>query len=200
MSADVYYHLHAIGLDACTMTEEGGQEALSTWLCSGCDYPKPGVASVDVHIEQRRPRYGPITFVYGFGVAVVSKVLLASLGEVVIFSSLYIGKVYGPDGGMLDDWVTCRGKHLITLRGSRHAQHRWCDNCGRLLYFAMGVPYLCPGPPEGACVWESHLNGLVVPSGTFERAFPVPPRRLGVAKLKVVGVPRDGFGDLGTRE
>jgi hypothetical protein len=99
-----------------------------------------------------------------------SMAFLDALGTDLIQRDLYLGRVYGPDGQELREWATLRGKHRLTVRGTKNVSYRRCAQCGRDVYFAMGKKYLYPGPPPDIAIFESDLCGLVLTEETFLRA------------------------------
>jgi hypothetical protein len=191
------YYMHFTGksMDPCSMDKEWGKEAEATWQCAGCNDPKPGVTSVDVRIQNKRPK-GPLNIVFGWGVAVAQRSFLMRFGEERVAKYLSLGRVYGPDGNPFPDWVTFIGKHKLILRGSKHVTSRICPDCGRQGYFAMGKPYIYPNPPEDVELFESHLWGLVVPELLAESLGIGKPKGVWVQKLEVLDKPLDGLPPL----
>ena len=158
MSNDqIYYHISPNTMDPCTMTKEAGAVAEQTWFCSGCNYPKPGYQALDAFIEDNKPSGGPLNMVNGWGLPLIRKDFLFSFGEDAIRKDLFLGKLYGPDGNLIEDWVTFRGRGKLIVRGSKRAGFRQCDKCGRNAYYAEGSRYLYPAPPKDVLLFESHL-------------------------------------------
>ena len=193
-NTDHYYHLRSTGMSACAFTEEYYEYARSTWLCAECGSPMPGTTSVDVRIQERTPPEKPLTFVHC--VPIIHRALLNSIGLELVRTYLYIGKVFGPTGMELEDWVTFRGHQRVIVRGSKSASYRQCCNCGQILYFAMGKRYLYPRPADDAAIYESDLSGLVVRPELLRRVHAERWPQLGVEKLPVVGVPWDNLPEL----
>jgi len=160
---DYYVHLQSPTMNPANMTEEASAEADRTWLCTNCNYPKPGVESVEAHL-QNRSLQGPLNVIFGFGVVLAQWSFLLRLGADRVSRALNLGRVFGPDGSPWDDWVTVRGKRRLIVRGGpEHAGNRVCPECGRNCYFAMGTSYLYPQPPSDVEIFESSGFGLIIP-------------------------------------
>ncbi len=190
-----FYHIQSNTSTPCHLTCEADAEALQTWLCPGCLSPKPGITSVDVHI-QASPTKKPLNFVFGAGVPILSTKLLSALDPILVKTDLFIGSVFGPTGEKLDDWRTFRGRQRLLIRGTEDANYRICEECGRVLYFSMGKPFLFPNPRAEINIFESHVRGIVMTERAFLRSelkeFP----GIHVSKIFVANEPIDGFGDL----
>jgi hypothetical protein len=196
MSEEHFYHLHSTGIEPCSMTKDAYERARATWLCPGCAAPKPGTAAVDVHIQEKAPSEKPLSFANGCGVPLANREFLLSLGTDVVQRDLYLGKVFGPRGNVLDDWVTFRGRRRVIVRGSKNVSHRQCNVCARHVYFAMGSRYLFPPPGSDASIHESDLFGLVVTPELAARVTVNRWPKLGVEELKVVEKPKDALPEL----
>ncbi|MBI4557402.1 MAG: hypothetical protein HY706_07460 [Candidatus Hydrogenedentes bacterium] len=194
-SEEYYYWLSSSSRSALHLTREAYDQARHTWLCAGCVLPKPDVMKVDAMIGYM-PENIPLNFVSGTGVGVARKDFLFSLGEDKVGRDLCFGRVFGPEGQLLDDWITFIGKHRIIVRGTKHVSARICEECGRQIYFAMGRRYLYPRPPEGISIFDEGSSGLVVREALVGRVKLNQWRGLACLKLPVLSAPRDGLGDL----
>jgi len=172
------------------------QKAAMTWLCTGCGYPKPGTGAVDVRIQQSDPGNVALSFVFGNGIAIARKAFLAGLGEKVIRSDLFLGRVFGPDGNLLPNWTTYRGRRRVIIRGTKNVSYRRCSECERDVYFSMGRRYIYPPPPGDTTVLQSDLYGLVIPPELEEHLQPNNWSGLHVERLPVVAASRDGLPPL----
>lgn len=190
-----YIHFKGKTMNPTALEDPAYEAAKRTWLCPGCCHPKPNVRHLDAHIQEERPD-GPLNLISGCGLAIARKSFLMQFGEERVRSKLYIGDVYGPDGGRLLDWVTFRGKHGLIVRGTEHAGYRVCPECGRNLYFAMGKSYLYPQPPEGVELFESDLWGLILPEPIVLDLGIGKPRGVSVERLEVLKEPKDGLPAL----
>jgi len=134
------------------------------------------------------------------GVPLVHRDLLSLLGDRDIERDLYIGRVFGRGGTLLNDWVTARGRRNLILRGSQEAVYRICRNCSRVFYFSRNNYYLHPAPPNDTAIFESNLCGLVVAREIGERVIAEKHarkwRRLAIEPLFLLDPPPDGFGVL----
>src|SRR5690349_7421596 len=166
---NAYYHIQSATMDPCTLTRDALAQAQESWLCRGCGAPKPEVTTLDVYVDSEPVGQPPLNFVNGTSVPIARKSFLFRLGFDVLRQQLYLGKVIGPQGNALEDWITFRGRQRVIVRGSKNVSHRICDSCGRHVYFAMGKRYLYPGPSSDATVMESDLFGLVLSGALFNR-------------------------------
>jgi hypothetical protein len=174
-------------MSACTLAERAPK-----WLCSDCGAPKPGVEQVDVTIQEPSPGRATLTFVSGTGVPLIRRSHLLRLGDENIAKYLHIGEVKNEKGKVLADWVTCRAKHKVIVRGDSRAGHRLCQTCGRDIYFAMGKPYLYPSPPSGVEVLQGRLS-LIVSSALRAQLALEDWKVVSIEPLPVLSSPRDSL-------
>lgn len=172
------------------------QNSRRPWQCSACGWPKRNIGALDATIQGlRAPSDPPLNFVYGFGIHLIRRDLLLSLGEDTVSRDLWIGQVFRSDGEEIASWATFRGRVRLVVRGSKDAGYRICPRCKRILYSAMGSQYLCPAPPVGTDLFESDLSGLIVSEVILRRVqkkitnWP----KLRVQKLPVLAQPKDGL-------
>lgn len=191
----MYIALQTLTMDGCDLEKPAYAEARETWLCTGCCAPKPEVRSIDVHLEER-PGDKPLNLVSGCGLGVIFRPFLEKFPADIVERDLYLGKVYGPNGEEIPDWLTFRGRRRVIVRGTKHAGTRVCDQCGRDVYFAMDKTYLYPAPPSDATLFESDLTGLVFPLDLYEQLDLGKWRKLKIYKLRIVDDPPDGLGIL----
>lgn len=196
---DVFVHMYRGGLHPSYMTKSAYEEARNTWLCTGCRLPRPETEAVDMQVVSKtlpRRKGVVLSSVPAVGVSLIHRDLLTALPATAVSNDLWLGTVYDEMGKRIDAWKTFRGRHRLIVRGSKHASFRRCEECGQLLYFAMGKPYLYPSPPEGITLFGSDLCGLIMHERTFEE---LPVRswlKVIVERLPVLSRPRDGLGDL----
>jgi hypothetical protein len=193
--SDYYIHFKGKTMDPCSLDKGAYEEAKRTWLCTGCCDPKPCIHCLDAHIQDDKPE-GPLNMVNGCGLALARRTFLMQFGWARIQEYLNLGDVYGPEGNLMDDWVTFIGKHKLFIRGSKSAQHRVCSECGRDLYFAMGKTYLYPEPATGIELFQSHLWGLVLPETIVKGLGIDKPKGVWVERLEVLSKPLDGLPAL----
>lgn len=179
------------------MSNDAAEIAKRTWLCSGCNHPKPGQAAIDVTLQAPGPQDAPLNFVYGFGIPIATMPFLESFGDSVV-RDLHLGRVFLENGKRLSDWVTFRGKSQLIIRGVKNVSHRVCGECGRNVYFAMGSRYLFPTPAKEHELFESDLSGLVVSATMFDRVAMNKWPKLVFDKLPVLPAPKDALPELVT--
>ena len=192
-----YHHIYSQTMDPFDIVNQSYEEATRTWLCNGCKEPKPGVAEVDVVLDNPRITKVPLNIVNGCGVPVARKDFLFSFGEDLVRRDLYLGRVFDPDRKEITELVTFRGKFRLLVRGQKRVSHRICPECGRTRCSSMiGGRYVFPHPPEGVSLFESQLWGLVMPEEVFRRIDLSQWRKVTHEVLQVPPSPPDGLLDL----
>jgi hypothetical protein len=179
------------------MLKEVYEEARSTWLCRGCLTPAKDSKAIDARIQELTPNDPPLNFINGCSLGVITKDCLKEIGAALVERDLYVGRLYGPDGELIPDWVTFRGREPIIVRGSKNVSHRRCADCGRIVYFGMGKPYLYPMPAEYVDIFDSGCGGLVLREYVFSRLNLRNWRGVTIDQLPVVEEPADSLGVLG---
>jgi hypothetical protein len=192
----VFFKLSSTTMNPCTMVKPAYEQARTTWLCTGCAFPKPDTKVVDATIQEEKPDNTPLNMISGCGVGIVRKDFLFSFGEDFVRQHLYLGQVFAPDNRPLEGWVTFVGRHRVIVRGSKNAGVRRCAACGRNVYFAMGQLYLYPEPPPDIAIFDAGNGGLVVSEALIERVNLNAWRKLDCTKLPVLGLPKDGLHEL----
>jgi hypothetical protein len=155
---------------------------------------------VDIAIQEPSPHDKPLNFLYGCGVGVIHREFLDLIGQEIFSEDLYLGRITNSRGEEIPDWVTFHGREVIIVRGSKNAEYRTCESCGRNAYYAAGKPYLYPAPPRTATIFQSAGSGLIVPRDVYERVATKKWRRVGIEELPILEAPNDGFGVLPYRE
>lgn len=191
-----YYLLSTTTMNPCTLQRSAYEEARKTWLCTGCGFPKPDVRAVDVAIQERTPDDTPLNVVFGCGTGIAKKSFLYAVGESIVNEHLYTGRVFGPSGELLTDWISFNGKYKIILRGSENVGVRRCDECGRNVYFATGKRYLYPTPTGGVRIFHAGNGRLIMTEDLVMRLNLNAWRKLECTKLPVLSCPLDGLVDL----
>lgn len=196
-SKSLYLHLGTLTKDPCFQLPQAHAEAMRTTLCPGCAHPRPSTTAIDVWLqEDGSPKNPPLNFLYGCGIGVIHRELLDLLPTSETGRDLYLGRVHNCFGDVCPDWHTFHGRRKVVFRGSKDAEYRTCDVCGRNIYHATGKPFLFPAPPEDAVLYSSNLGGLVVWPEIGERIAARRWRKVSIEELPVLDPPPDGFGDL----
>lgn len=197
MSAEFYYLIYSMTLNPCTMTKDAEAKALETWLCSECAHIKPEFTAIDITIQEKEPEDTPLNLIQGARLGIARKDFLLALGEETVRRDLYLGRLFDPDGKLLNNWVTFHGRKKLIVRGSKHVTYRKCQRCGEHVYFAMGEKYLYPQPPGDAKIFDDG-GGIVLTEEIFEQIRPNLKRwrKLAVDKLPVLTKPNDKLPKL----
>lgn len=188
----IYYHIYSASTDSLSVSHETAAELQKSWLCKGCNCPKPNTENVDITIQESTVGNGPLNIIWGAGVGVARRDFLAEFGKVRIKRNFWLGRLFTKDDGEVKDWVTYRGKNIVIIRGRQNVKQRNCDVCGQFLYYAAGSRYLFPTPPFNIEIFESHLQGLVVGSEVFDRLTLFRWSKLYIEKVPVKSKAYDG--------
>ena len=189
-----YYHLHSLSPNPADPLASWYEKAKRTWLCLGCCSPRPGIRKIDIYVDSK-PDNVPLNFVAGVGVGYAKKEFLDVIGKKEVNDYLYLGKVFDSSGNDIKEFSSFQGKEMMFIRGNKKSTFRVCDECGRLLYFSMGSPYLIAGQVTKLPLYESQLNQLIVNEELYKRVVSRKWAKLGIEKLQILDNPRDGMED-----
>lgn len=193
----LYFHLGTLTKDPCFQLPQAHAEAMRTTLCVGCAHPRPDTKAVDVWLqEDRSPKNPPLNFLYGCGIGLIHRELLELFPPAEIGRDLHLGRVHNRFGDVCSEWHTFHGRRKVIFRGSKDAEYRTCEVCGRNIYHARGRPFLFPAPSKDAEIFSSNLSGLVVLPEVAERVTARRWRKVSIEEMPVLDPPPDGFGDL----
>ncbi len=181
-----WYHLTTTKSDSCTPSKEWRSLSRGKLFCDGCGTPLRRDESPSVPV-QNKPR-ASLTFVQGFGVGIIHEDLLAAVPA----DELRVGPLLAANGQPYGTYRTFIVRRRLFIRGDERSSHRWCDQCGALVYFPMGDRHLV-GEPVGGPVFEDQFHSLVV---DHEVARAIRALRLAdivLHELPVRGSPSDGL-------
>lgn len=191
-----FYHFYSTSDTPLYLEKDEVRRAQKSWLCSGCASPQPDVHHVDLTLQDGMPPGEALNFESASGVCVVKKQFLGSFDKALVQRDLYLGRVLGAEGMEFADLVTIRGVCRVVIRGRHTVKHRYCPNCGRLIYFSeRRGRYLWPSPPSDHSLFEI-WGGLLVSEPCFRKVTLGSWKKLGVEKLPVLDSPNDGLGAL----
>lgn len=196
-----YFHLRTNTMDPSYQQKSAHADAMRTTLCTGCAFPRPNAGAIDVWLqEERAPRDKPLNFLCGCGIGLIHQELLEMLVGVDIDRDLFLGRVFNRHDRECLEWRSFHGRHTVTVRGSKEAEHHRCEVCGRSIYFARGKRYLYPAPSTDATILCTDEAGLLVHAEIAARVKIRKWRKMKVERLPIPAVPPDGFGLLPYRE
>ena len=142
------------------------------WRCRGCAAVRAGAAPGAVVIDERSVSETDLSFIAGTDLGIMSAGLWGSLQAKCDCVDLRVGAVVlGESSRHAGDWVWFFGRHPRILRGATDVGHRFCDVCGRSVYFATGPRYLCP-PLIGSAAVHFGMSRLGVPSVVAREVAP----------------------------
>lgn len=189
-----YVHLIPSGRIPLTLAHVAGS-VRGAKVCNGCVHYTDAPAEIHVVVQDPSAGRHGLNIVQGCNLGVAKTQLLAALSPEVT-SQLFLGTVTSETGRELRGVRTFRAKRSILVRADAHADFRYCPDCGRLCYFALGKSYLYPAPPADVCAFDSGLGGLVIRADCFRaESFP---KFTGVRieELGVASEPSDGFAEI----
>lgn len=191
MTADLAWHWWASIKDTCTRDRTVPVD----WMCE-CGFPKLGVKSLDLHIQEKCPPGAMMSWAVRDGLVLVRRDLAEVLLGFCDGKEGAIGGVFSK-GGRVDDWCVLRHRRLRIVRGTRNARVRRCEVCGRQFYYAEGRRYLVGGGGSG---WfaNSARSGVLVTSqadAALKARFPDVPRGM-TSSLQLEPQGLDGRQDV----
>lgn len=192
-----YYQIGSGDVWGCAVDREQLLQIQSIWCCESCYRIRVPDVAIDVQVEYRPEMKinGPLNFIYFLGL--VWKPFLDLFDPMAVQRDLRLGRVFGPDGSLYEDWLTFRGRCEVIVRGTKHVQYRICEKCGRVIYSAMGKRYLFPAPPCGAELFAAGGSRLVIPESAFARLdLGKWRKKVYIERLPVPETPPDGLGLL----
>ena len=188
-----FYHLYSTGDDAGYAPRDWEQTVFGSAICIGCKSPLPTVAYVDVRLETT-PHVSPITIVMGLGLGLIQEAFIDALGRAEVERHLSLGRVSDGSGNLVPTLRTFVGKVQTTMRGNKKSTFRFCDQCGKILYFPIGERYLLKSEFSESPISESNIHQLVVGEEILDRIDLKRWKRLGIDELPIRDTPLDGRG------
>jgi hypothetical protein len=173
-------------------------------LCEGCNGLLGPVEPVDACLDYKEG--APLSFVGSLAIGTARKSFLEDLGWQDVTENLVLGKVFvrSPRTGKvreLEEYATFRGKEVVYVRGVEEAGFRVCEQCGRVIYFAI------PGDGDGVShvlrsrlasersIYESDSHDLVVSEKIYDRIKGKKYKKLHIEPLELLDKPLDGIDD-----
>lgn len=190
-----YYFLTTSTLSPCYLIKQDYARAAETWCCKGCKLPRIGCGEIDVSLQEA-PQNIPLNIIMGVGVGIIQDEFLDALGHSIARQYLFLGRVYGPDGKLIERFMTFRGKQTLIIRGNEKSSYRKCEVCGRDIYFAMGKKYLLGDIPSGIPIFGSLSNQLIVNEDVYQKIKNIKWKSLFIYKLGNSNFKFDGKGDF----
>ena len=201
-----YVHLHHIGEYLVQEPMTFREARKRSCVCTECKEFLPDTKAYDLALFER-PKAYPLAWTENSSTTLIHVGFLEQIDESITSRYLTFGKLTGSDNKPIKDWVTWRGKHQLQIRstlgkgysgpGAKYNGYRYCVTCGRLLYTALGKPFLNPAPSPEVELFQSELGGLIMSAELFDTIdLPKKRRRVGVQRVPVLDPPPDGFGDL----
>jgi hypothetical protein len=193
MSAIPYTYLFSSTMNPCSLRREWIWEERPSWMCSQCGEVLRGTGSVDLFIQEKTPENTPLNMVSGCGVGVAQAAFLELLREEGVEHLLRIGRVFGPNGELLEKWRSFHSDPRVIVRGELRAGNRICPECGRCHYFAQGTRFLCPRPPTTLELYYGGVGSIIVSERIRSKVFGQNWRMLEMERLPILDEPLDGL-------
>ncbi len=125
--------------------------------------------------------------------SIVHRLVIDALAPSAVEASLFLGKVYDTKGLVVPDWFTVRSKYIALVRDTEIVTYRYCEECGSLLYSAVGRKWgLCPAPSE-SLVYQTSACELICHERLVSPALFSYRRKLSIWRIGVVSRPLDGL-------
>lgn len=182
-------------MNPCSLRRDWIWENRPGWMCAECGEVKTGSGGVDLYIQEDWLDDVPLSMVSGCGVGVIQTAFVELLQAAVagnLEGSIKIGRVFGPNGKLTENWRSFHGDPRVVVRGESPAGCRVCP-CQRCHYFAQGRQYLCPAPSESLEVNYAGLGSLVVSERIRTQILVRSWRSLEVERLPILDQPLDGL-------
>ncbi len=177
--------------DAFTGARSWEKEAEQSWLCGSCGSPRDLSKAIEAIVVPER-RKSDLDFVYGAGIMIASTKLLDALGTTAVNKWCHVGRVFEESGAQLDGYRTLIGRCRLLIRGEQ-CQYRVCDECGQLIYRAIGRKYVLP-PKCVAPLYQSESTDLLISPELYRKKLArMKLNRVDVSELDVLQKPLDGL-------
>lgn len=187
------WHLISDSKDPCEPDLDWYENALKHWICPECRTIRTASPLVDVVLNDR-PDNASLNFVSVTGLGVISSAFLREMEESTFRQHFELGTLIGPDGSVIEDHFSFRGK-LVFIRGNTNSSFRRCPNCDRFLYHPSGRRYVLRGDVLDDYWYESQLHQLLIPEGKYQTIKSVL-RKTWQHKIPVQTQPRDGLDSV----
>ncbi len=190
-----YLRIHTVADDSFGFPPDIEQCAEGTLYCKECFQVWEEIEAIDVVIddwEYLNPRV-PFTFFEQPMLPVVHSSFLDCFRPDLVARDLYLGRVYIGKGVLQPDWFTVRSRHRLIVRGTEHVSLRWCEACGRPVYYASAGFFLYPEPAVDVAYFTNDADFVVRPDCVDIRRLRKM-RRVALEEIPVVDAPLDGYG------
>ena len=162
------WHLCSRGLDTCTLVHS----APAGWMCHQCRHPRTGFRVVDIHIQEKKPPGGLMSWSVRNGLCLVRTEFAQAIQVCCEASECFVGSVYDRSGRIFEGWRVLRHRVRQVIRARDGAKRRTCEACGTLHYHAIGPQYLVGTEPHAGWFASSDLCGLLVGESAYGRCCP----------------------------
>jgi hypothetical protein len=106
---------------------------------------------------------------------------------------LTLGKLLDRTGKVIPQYRTLGSFNPLWVRGNRKSANGFCSQCGELLYFALGKPYVLRQDLTGQPLYYGTQEGLIVNEALADRIREKHFKKIYVRELPVLERPRDGL-------
>ena len=77
-------------------------------------------------------------------------------------TNFVLGKCFGPDGRLIEEYVTCYTRTRIVVRGAKGSEYRICNTCGAIPSGYMEPRHVLSSYLYGASVYQDYHTALLV--------------------------------------
>lgn len=207
MKKEIFYLLGPKG-DGCETLPAYGSEASYhfpfvrlPWRCNNCGQPFDGTKGVDIKIdvtEKYLAKQRPLTFADCLHVDLIWEPFIRTVPTHILDRDIHFGNVLRPDGTHIEDWLTCRCRYDLQLRGTGKGgtsvrKITICKDCGYVRWSSQSPFFLYPAPPDDADIFQCSGDLLFRESVYQYLDMEQWKKKVYVTKIKVADKPLDGL-------
>lgn len=192
---ECYCHITHLG-DRTDLLRSYHQEFRVRWTCKKCWRIIKEPESIDLYLDHS-PYDSPLNSVPGL-LGYVRRDLLDTIGQDLFEKHFRIGYVFDEAGKLCENFRSFRGKEILMIRGGKQSTYRRCDECGGVLYFALGKEYVLRRDLTGAVLYgPSQGGGFIVSEEIGKRIWAEKKwKKVSFARLPVLDSPQDGLDEV----
>ncbi len=148
---------------SCECAHGWCEEFRKRHVCSGCGALERSLRErpVDVRVEYT-PDASAVNFASPIPVGIIRMDFLALLGAEAA-DCLLLGQVLDRSGSPIPGFSTFVGKKPLVVRGGPESTRRYCDTCGRFVYYPLGNDYVMRQTLTGQPVYEGGASLVMTP-------------------------------------
>jgi hypothetical protein len=163
-------HLIKIGTiisDPIHATKRWRDEERPHLTCPQCERIRRDLYPLPLNVELKKwPNYRLCDYVWLGGMYIFHHAFMNHILEHL--GSFVLGKCFGPDGRLIDEYVTCYTKARIVVRGAEGSKYRICNTCGAIPSGYIEPRHVLNSYLYGAKVYQDYHTALLVDEAIIE--------------------------------